>query len=226
MDRESVHRIPVTNPEHTMQTIATKLAAVRKHAAGWNDHDLRCLIHGVGGSPRRARRVLKADAALAKMLAEQYATAIESGTHHVHAVKACNESFLAMFAPSTETDTEAAEGGEGEDESEAEPDMTDYDAIPVPKSFKVAALYAANKAGFTLTQSDIDAKFGGLFVAADGNAKRAAAAIKLAAQTAKDTSEFEAATWQILVEDADAAAELAAKADKPSIASLKALAAA
>lgn len=103
-----------------MQTIATKLAAVKSSpaAAGWSDNELRSLIHGCGGSPRRAKRMLRNSPDVAKMLAEGYAAAIAEGTHHIHAVKACNSMFLALMgatgtAPAAdetdETDEEADE---------------------------------------------------------------------------------------------------------------------
>ena len=101
-----------------MKTIAEKLTIVRtaKAAAGWTDDALRHLIHGTGGSPRRAKRLLNSDPALATMLAEQYRIAVEEGHAHVSAVKLCAEQYRAVF-PSA---TEAPEGGEGDDESDVD----------------------------------------------------------------------------------------------------------
>lgn len=139
-----------------MQTIATKLTAVRSipAAQGWSDNELRSLIHGTGGSPRRAKRLLRADPALAKLLAEQYAAAIESGTHHIHAVKACAEQFAEMFgrpAPSDDDtdgdDTEAGEAGEGDaDEQPAAEPVAAAPAKTVKRVRKAKADAAALKA--------------------------------------------------------------------------------
>lgn len=120
-----------------MQTITTKLAAVKScaAAAGWADNELRSLIHGVGGSPRRAKRVLKANPTLAKSLADAYAAAIKAGTPHITAVKAAAQQF-AKLVPSTE----APEGGEGGDDDAA-------DAAPAPakaKPTKPAKVVKAN----------------------------------------------------------------------------------
>lgn len=102
-----------------MKTIAVKLSAVKSAAAatGWESNDLRALIHGCGGSPKRAIRLLKHSPGVARMLAEAYAAALAEGMHHVHAVKACNEMFLSIV-PKTATTPEAPEGGEGEAEAE------------------------------------------------------------------------------------------------------------
>lgn len=111
-----------------MQTIATKLAAVKSIAAaeGWADNELRALIHGCGGSPRRAKRILRADQAVAKVLSESYANAIAEGMHHVHAVAACNQQFAEMFPRAAEPSDEEAPQGWAvadtsvEDEAEAQ----------------------------------------------------------------------------------------------------------
>lgn len=114
-----------------MKTIDQKLTIVRTVAAAAeiSADDLRALIHGCGGSPRRAKRVLRQDPALAKLLAEQYRTAIEAGEHHVHAVKACSEQFRAMFGIAAESaDAESADADEADAE---EADATAEAITPV-----------------------------------------------------------------------------------------------
>lgn len=93
-----------------MQTIAHKLTVVSKSpaAAGWSENELRALIHGTGGSPRRAKRLLKADPEQAKTLADAFAADIAAGTAFVNAVKAAAERFAAIAAEESEEESEAA----------------------------------------------------------------------------------------------------------------------
>lgn len=103
-----------------MQTITTKLSAVRPFAADWSDNDIRALIHGTGGSPRRAKRLLKSDPQGALKLAKAFAKDIKAGTAFVTAVKAAAERFAESYAPQHVEEDDAA--AEGEDEQGAEDD--------------------------------------------------------------------------------------------------------
>lgn len=87
--------------------IASKLAKVRRAApAGWTDDQLRHLIHGTGGSPRRAIRLLKADTEIAAAFRDQYAAEIDANVHHVTAVRNAAARYLAMFPPAANDDGE------------------------------------------------------------------------------------------------------------------------
>lgn len=137
-----------------MQTIAIKLSAVRSiaAAAGRADNELRSLIHGCGGSPRRAKRMLRSSPEVAKMLAEAYAAALLEGTHHVHAVKACNAMYLTLV-PATKADAEPSDDGEGDPDEHSEEaaaadawangDKTITPAAPVRRRRMAAPMTAA-----------------------------------------------------------------------------------
>jgi hypothetical protein len=81
-----------------MQTIADKSLAIRAvaHAAGIKGDAIRHLIHGCGGSPRRAKRAIKAG--VAELLAETYKAALDSGLSHTQAVIRCNEVAAPLLA--------------------------------------------------------------------------------------------------------------------------------
>jgi hypothetical protein len=91
-----------------MQTIATKLTAVRPFAAGFTDNELRSLIHGTGGSPRRAKRLLKTSLVAAKELATKFADDIREGTPFVTAVQAANARYAEIIGAGTEDDDAVA----------------------------------------------------------------------------------------------------------------------
>jgi hypothetical protein len=125
-----------------MQLIATKLSAVRPAAEGWTDNELRSLIHGCGGSPRRAKRALRSELeveglSLAGFLQSQFDADIAAGTHFIHATRNANQRWAALF-PSTE----APEGGEGEDDADPEGAEVVAElpaAEPAPKRRRVKA---------------------------------------------------------------------------------------
>lgn len=107
-----------------MQTIEAKLAkiAAALTAAGLTRDQGRHLIHGTGGSPRRAKRAIRMG--IAPMLIEAYDAALNETGAHAKAVIACNAMWndLVPRAAGTESDDdtpEAPEGGEGEDSAEA-----------------------------------------------------------------------------------------------------------
>lgn len=113
-----------------MQTITAKLARVISAApAGWTKDDCRHLIHGTGGSPRRARRLLKTNPMLAATLRDAYIAAIDNGKAHTQAVLACSEMYLHCSglnlsnAP-VERDDEADDTGSGTDSEGGEADIT------------------------------------------------------------------------------------------------------
>jgi len=104
-----------------MQDIASKFAKVRPHAPeSWSDADVRHLIHGVGGSPRRAKRLLKLDLDTAIELRDAYAKDFESGVHHTKAVIAAAHRYAAAFV----NDTESEEPADEEPEAEPTPART------------------------------------------------------------------------------------------------------
>ncbi|MBI5270678.1 MAG: hypothetical protein HY856_13485 [Burkholderiales bacterium] len=82
-----------------MQEITAKVARVRPAARGMNEQDIRHLIHGTGGSPRRAKRAIKLG--IAPMLADAYKAALDDGLAHVQAVARCNELW-ADLVPANE----------------------------------------------------------------------------------------------------------------------------
>lgn len=81
-----------------MKTIATKIAALRPFAAGIADDALRHIIHGVGGSPRRAKRLLRSDPNSALGLGEDYVADITAGVPHVTAVRNGAMRFESLAA--------------------------------------------------------------------------------------------------------------------------------
>lgn len=101
-----------------MQEISTKVAKVIRHAPeGWTRDDVRHLIHGVGGSPRRAKRLLKNPGddghAVAIELRDAFAKDATSGVPYVTALKAANERYAAKFGAAAE---------EHDEEPEAQPE--------------------------------------------------------------------------------------------------------
>lgn len=100
-----------------MQTIATKIAAVKTvFAAAFPDADDKFIshaIHGVGDSPRRARRLAKRDPKALQVLAKAYTKAITTGVPHVKAVQAGSKAYLTKFPPKA---AESDESGESEAE--------------------------------------------------------------------------------------------------------------
>src|SRR5690242_16068550 len=82
---------PINARKQAMQDIATKIARVRPvaKAAGLTADQMRHLIHGTGGSPRRAKRAIKAG--IAEQLIETYQAALEDEGSHAGAVIKCNE---------------------------------------------------------------------------------------------------------------------------------------
>jgi len=93
-----------------MQDIATKIARVRPVAvaAGLSVDQMRHLIHGTGGSPRRAKRAIKAG--FAEVLADAYEAALQDEGSHAKAVAKCNAMWTDLM-PGRPTDDEDSEGG-------------------------------------------------------------------------------------------------------------------
>lgn len=86
-----------------MQDIATKLARVRPaRPEGWTDDDLRRLIHGVGGSPRRAACLLRSDVERAAHFRDAYSADIKEGMSHSAAVVKANDRYAEAFDSSNE----------------------------------------------------------------------------------------------------------------------------
>jgi hypothetical protein len=97
-----------------MKTIEQKLASIKTAAAaaGVSLDQARHLIHAVGGSPRRARRLLQTDIGLATLLAGQFKVAIDSGTPYRTLLAEGQARWNKLFP--------TPEGGEGEDEATEE----------------------------------------------------------------------------------------------------------
>lgn len=90
-----------------MQTIATKLSRVAP-IAGFTKQQTRHLIHGCGGSPRRANKAARLG--LHEVLSSAYAAAINDGLSHTQAVQRCDALWLELV-PAADTkpaDTEPA----------------------------------------------------------------------------------------------------------------------
>lgn len=105
-----------------MKTIEQKLASIKSTAAAVGfDLDLaRHLIHATGGSPRRARRLLRSDIALATSLATGFRDAVTSGTPFRSALATAQAEWATLFPT-----PEAPEGGEGEEEAAEEATAAD-----------------------------------------------------------------------------------------------------
>jgi hypothetical protein len=103
--------------EHTMQTIEAKLAKVlpAAHAAGFTEAEARHLIHATGGSPRRAKRILRNDPAMARAMATAFREGLEAGVPFASLLQQARAAWPSLTEP-----TEAPEGGEGDDAAEPE----------------------------------------------------------------------------------------------------------
>jgi hypothetical protein len=95
-----------------MQTLTQKLSRITTKPAGWTQQDLRHLIHGCGGSPRRANKAIRLD--FAETLRDAYKAALGDGSAHATATQQCDDLWATLTAtPDTEateeTDPHAAE---------------------------------------------------------------------------------------------------------------------
>lgn len=111
-----------------MQDIATKVARVSAvaKAAGLTVDATRHLIHGVGGSPRRAKRAIRYG--VHQQFIDTYTGALHDGDAHVQAVAKCSTLWLATF-PST-----GAEPSEDDDDaSDAAETAIAKAATPAPR---------------------------------------------------------------------------------------------
>lgn len=93
-----------------MQEITTKLAKITHltRPLGLTDDQARHLIHGTGGSPRRAKKAIALG--IHEQLIDAYTAALEETGAHAKAVIACN-AMWAELVP-------AAEPADAEPESE------------------------------------------------------------------------------------------------------------
>lgn len=84
-----------------MQTIESKLAKITSlsRSLGLTDEQARHLIHGTGGSPRRAKRALRLG--IHQQLIDAYTASLEETGAHATAVIACNKLW-AELVPATE----------------------------------------------------------------------------------------------------------------------------
>lgn len=100
-----------------MQEIATKLARIATvaKAAGLTADQQRHLIHGTGGSPRRAKRAIRLG--IHEQLIAAYAAALADEGSHVLATAACNKLW-AELVPSAPVDDEAEDDGAAEPAAE------------------------------------------------------------------------------------------------------------
>lgn len=112
-----------------MQTITEKLARVHV-IDGYTKADYRHLIHGCGGSPRRANKAAKHG--LADMLRDCYVMALAEGDAHATATRKCNDLWLSLVPKADD-----AEGAEAQ---------AALDADRVADLTAKAGAYAATKA--------------------------------------------------------------------------------
>jgi hypothetical protein len=103
--------------EHTMQTIQQKLAKVlpTARAAGFTEDEARHLIHATGGSPRRAKRLMRTDPDTARAMAQAFREGLEAGEPFASLLQQARAAWPSLTEP-----TEAPEGGEGDDAAEPE----------------------------------------------------------------------------------------------------------
>lgn len=109
-----------------MQTIDTKLAKIRGAAPeGWTDDALRHLIHGTGGSPRRAKRLLARADGSAELFAGKYRDAVAAGLPHSACVMAGNKLWAETYGGPVESDG---------DDDDSEGGTPDADAVPAAQA--------------------------------------------------------------------------------------------
>lgn len=115
-------------------SIATKLSRISSalKAAGWTEKQGRHLIHGTGGSPRRARRLLKDNIELAVALRDAYAKGIADGVPHSKLMPLCNELYrreMARIAPADDADSDDAGSDAPADDTDVEPEEMSTDEL-------------------------------------------------------------------------------------------------
>lgn len=113
-----------------MLTIEAKLAKVLPTAiaAGFTESETRHLIHGTGGSPRRAKRLLKTDIETARAMAQAFREGIEAGIPFRTLLAQAQAAWPALGGSATE----APEGGEGEEEGDPEGAAVVAELPPAP----------------------------------------------------------------------------------------------
>lgn len=91
-----------------MQTIESKLSRVLPiaTAAGLSADQARHLIHGTGGSPRRAKRAIRLG--IHGQLIEAYEAALEETGAHASALSACN-GLWADLVPTESEEPDASD---------------------------------------------------------------------------------------------------------------------
>lgn len=109
-----------------MKTIAVKFSAARKQipVTALSDALLKSMIHGVGGSPRRAVRSFKTSPAFALDCAERYDVAIKDGTPHITAVQAGNRHWSMFLGTKDDAIKAGIEYGDDTDAADIEVAVT------------------------------------------------------------------------------------------------------
>lgn len=134
-----------------MQTIETKLAriaAVAK-AAGLTTDQQRHLIHGTGGSPRRAKRAIRLG--IHEQLIAAYTAALATEGSHAIATNACNKLW-AELVPSTPAD-ENDDADEAAEAPAAQPAKAKRAAKPVAEQIAEQAVAKAASASRSTTKA-------------------------------------------------------------------------
>ena len=125
-----------------MQDITTKLSRVTAvaKAAGLTNDQTRHLIHGTGGSPRRAKRAIRLG--IHDQLIAAYTAALSETGAHATAVIACNRLWaeLVPSAPAADepADTDGADADEAGDEADAA--VAKAAAKPAPRRIRRAGV--------------------------------------------------------------------------------------
>lgn len=102
-----------------MQTIAAKLSRLSPAAKALTLQQRRHLIHGCGGSPRRANKALRHG--FAELLADAYAAALEAGAAHVKAVQQCDALWLDLVPRQADAEPADESGADEADDEASEP---------------------------------------------------------------------------------------------------------
>ena len=92
-----------------MQEITTKLAKITAitRSIGLTDDQARHLIHGTGGSPRRAKKAIRLG--IHQQLIDAYSAALEETGAHATAVIACNAMWAELVPAAEPAETESDE---------------------------------------------------------------------------------------------------------------------
>ena len=120
-----------------MQDIATKLSRVATaiKAAGLTHDQARHLIHGTGGSPRRAKRAIRLG--IHDQLIAAYSAALLDGGSHATATAACNKLWAELVPSAPAADPDDTDTPDGDDAGDdADDAVAAAAAKPAPKRIR------------------------------------------------------------------------------------------